>query len=609
MPVVVLPDEPLPPDLAATLTANAGEPLFRHPSGTPWIVGTADGRQVRHARNADLEVVLLGDDTDVDEVELSRLLGRARSVDQLDDVAARLAEGDVLFFARQHGRMRSQAPLFLTRSLCWTRAHGLDMISDEQLNLQRIAGLAPDPAVLAGRLTNAEISCRFGLKSIWRGLETIGVGEWLDSRAAHRPTPVPWWRPPRPDRSTAELAGRLRADLDAALRLRTAQHRTISADLSGGLDSTTLVYALAGLGHRPHTLFLASGNVANNDHLWAGRAADELGTTHHVVPYRAVFPLLLEAQTGSLATTPEGPSIASVSAASVPLIEGILAGTGSTRHLNGHAGDALFGPVSTMLWSLLHSRAPGRVRQVWRHRLANRYPIGATARMVLRAGSYRGDLRRVARSEFHRRDDDVAAHSRWIQLPQVHPALTGTARQHLRELAAESIGRHPRPYAADRTTHQIVQYLAVHGTDVRRMNQARTPGAGLAFDSPYLDRRIVETALALRIGDRVRQYPAKPLLAAARPDAMPMDFFTRRDKGDYTAETFEQHRAVTPLLRELFADGSALEDLGLISAERVLRSVNEYSTDGTALRDLDQLAFAERWLRSVPASVPDPARG
>jgi asparagine synthase (glutamine-hydrolysing) len=291
----------------------------------------------------------------------------------------------------------------------------------------------------------------------------------------------------------------------------------------------------------------------------------------------------------------------SLTVASVPMIEGILAGSGSTVHLNGHAGDALFGPVSTMLWSLLHSREKHRFRQSWRFRVVNKLPLGPTLRMVARRGTYLDDLRRIAADDFGRRDDAVASQSRWTPLPKVHPALTDAARGHLRDLATAAVQTDQRQLAADRTSHQILQYLVVHGNDVRRMNQAASPAAGIHFDSPYLDRRVVETSLSLRIGDRTRQYPAKPLLAAARPAEMSLEYFTRRDKGDYSREVFEQHQALKPLLKDLFSDGSALADAGLVSQDRVLRAINEFSIDGSAYTELEYFAFAERWLRSATA--------
>lgn len=597
--------------MAAELVARVGPVLFRHRSGRPWILGTPDGRRVISARTRDVDVVLVGNDASgTDERALEASIAGARTVAELD--AARFTEGDVLLFARSVDRMRSQPPLFLTRSLCWTTVDGTPLISDDQLTLQNLAGLAPDVGVVASRLTDSEICGPFGLRSIWSGLEVPRPGEWLDSRAQAAPQPVTWWRPPQPDRPLAELSGELADALSAALRTRVGTtHREVSADLSGGLDSTTLNFALAELLDRPHhTFFLATSDTANSDHLWASRAAQELGSHHHAGAYRAMLPFVADATAGALDTTPEGPSVASVVAAgSVPLIEQTLRGTGSTLHLSGNAGDALFGPVSTVPWSYARSGERGRWRRLRRLRLVNRYPLGATIRMLAEHGTYRGDLERFARAGFDRPEEEVATFARWVLLPRVHPGLTGAARELLRGQARRELADGRDVWSTDRTVHQIVHLLSIHGSEVRRMNQARTPGAGITFDAPYLDRRVVEAALALRIEDRASQHPAKPLLAAARPPRMALDYFTRQDKGDYTAEVFEHHRALVPLVRELFADGSVLEDLGLVDGARIVSSVSEFSVDGSEHRDLNQIVFTERWLRSLPATHPAPAEG
>ena len=51
MPVVVLPDIPLPQALVRSIVYAVGPVLFRHPTGSPWIVGATGGRRVVRATN------------------------------------------------------------------------------------------------------------------------------------------------------------------------------------------------------------------------------------------------------------------------------------------------------------------------------------------------------------------------------------------------------------------------------------------------------------------------------------------------------------------------------------------------------------------------------
>ncbi|MEU4553824.1 hypothetical protein [Micromonospora violae] len=142
------------------------------------------------ARTGDLDIVAIGTTMTVADDDLVRLAAGHRTVTDLDTVAAGLAEGDVLVLARQHGRLRSQSPPMLTKSLCWAVVDGVHVIADE----------------------------------------------------------------------------------------------------------------------------------ANNDHIWAGRAASELDTEHRVVPYAALVPHLLDERTCTVETCPEGPSMANTAVGSVPLV-------------------------------------------------------------------------------------------------------------------------------------------------------------------------------------------------------------------------------------------------------------------------------------------------
>lgn len=602
MPLVALPDAPPEPSLQLRIESGVGPALLSHPSGRPWLLGSTDGRRLITADNGHITVALIGFSTSLaDRGPLTARIGDKRSVDELDDVAAQFVEGDRLMFARDRRTLRSQGPVFPTRSVFWIDRGGVAIVADEQIVLRDLADLRVDEVVLASRLTNAELSYPFGIESVWDGVRTPSPGEWLRSTPGREPETVVWWRPPPAEGSVTELAPRLHDAIIDALELRIANHPVASADLSGGLDSTSLNFFLRSIRPHHHSLFLSSSNVANNDQNWAARAAEELGTDHHVHHYGSVLPALVDDRAGGVETFPEGPSVASVALAAIARIEEALSGSGTTLHLNGHAGDALFGPVSTMLWSVFHSSEPDRLRRVLRHRSINRYPLGKTLRMLARTQSYVDDLRRIERSNFASRDDGVAGFSRWAPVPNTHPALTNKVHESIRQMAARAITEHPSPLSSDRTVHQILQYLVVHASTARRMNHAVSPAAGIYFESPYLDRRIVEAAISLKIADRAYQDPAKPLLAAARPDSMSLDYFTRRDKGDYTAEVFEQHRALRPTIRDLFGNGSMLEDLGLVRPEDIMRSISDFSATGGSYTELIYIAFTERWLRSVAA--------
>ena len=80
---------------------------------------------------------------------------------------------------------------------------------------------------------------------------------------------------------------------------------------------------------------------------------------------------------------------------------------------------------------------------------------------------------------------------------------------------------------------------------------------------------------------------------------MSLEFFLRRDKGDYTAEVFSQHQRIRSSVKDLFGGGSFLGELGLVDDQEVVRVANSYSPDGAVYSDILDLEFAERWMRAL----------
>ncbi|WP_017539741.1 asparagine synthase-related protein [Nocardiopsis halophila] len=605
MPLAVLPDAPVRGRVLAHLRQTLGPVRHEHRSGRPWILGGSASGALPRARTGDIDIVVSGH-AGVDSKGLLEKVRNITSMTRTEELAKDIAEFDVLVFAHDGDRLRAYAPPFQTRSLFWTVYDGVTVVSDEQYPLAELNGFALDHGVLASRLVNVEVSHPFTRRPIWKGVDGLGVGEHLTVSADAAPERRRWWSPPRADRPIGDLAKELRANIEEALALRTNGRRVFSTDLSGGLDSTTLGFFAAHLTDDLHTLFFQAENGSNRDGIWAGRAAREIGSEHTAVPYRSVLEHIAHEVAPSLSTFPEGPGTLSTAIASASGVERHISGTGSTLHLNGNAGDALFGQVSSMVWSFFRSGQRGRCTWLRRYRRMNRIPVSAMLRMLSDRRTYIHELDRIARGDYRRPAHDAADHASWIQVPRFPDVFTAEAQEQVSGLARAELDDGSVELSPDRTLHQILSYLAVHGAANRRMNHV---AEAVRFDAPYLDRRVVETALALDHGDRARQSPAKPLLAAARPPTMSIDYFLRRDKGDYTAEVFQHHKTIRDRARSTFAEGSVLGDLGLIREERAVGLADTYSADGLAHSDLVELEFAERWLRSVHSARADASAG
>lgn len=595
MPLIVLPDVDIREDAMMKLHDIVGPVLCRHRSGRPWIIGRSAAGHFIEARNRHLNVAVAGH-ADIDSDTLVRSLADSDRIEQTSDMADQVVEFDVLLFVRDNKQLRAYAPPFQSRSLFWTVFNGLTVVSDEQYPLAALNGFELDKRVLAARLVNTEISHPFTRRPIWRRVDALGIGECLVVDDAGKAQRTKWWVPPKAAESLEELAPVLSRGIDQAVSSRVKGRSVVSADLSGGLDSTTLTFLLANTGLELHTLFMQVENLSNNDRKWSDRAANEVASHHRKISYQSVLNHVANELQTSVTRFPEGPGALSTAVASAAILEQHLKATGSTLHLNGHAGDALFGQVSSAIWSYFRIDDPGRYRWLRRYRTMNRIPPSAMMRMLFDRRTFSKELEQISVGKYRYPKYDPADYATWIQTPRFANVFTQAAKDEVAKFARVELADGACELSADRTTHQILSYLAVHGAVTRRMNYVSET---MQFDSPYLDRRIVEPALALNHRDRARQSPTKPLLAAARPPMMSLDYFLRQDKGDYTAEVFDHHQTIFNQAQALFSEGSILAEMGLVDDESVGRIVNSYSADGAAYSDIIDLEFAERWVRSV----------
>ncbi|WP_167203079.1 asparagine synthase [Actinomyces respiraculi] len=593
MAVVILPDRKIEAPALQAIVNEAGGVIAEHSSNRPWISGVA-GNQI-HIQTRYLQLVVLGHTTATADSLLRRVEGLTR-VDQLDPIARLVVEYDVLLIAKDARRTRVYAPAFQTRSVFWTTIDGIPVLADSQYVLASLRRFELNLGVLVVRLTNTEVTHPFIQSTIWSGVEALGLGESVTVDQTGEVSTARWWKIPRAEASLAELSPLAKSGLSDACALRLLGRDHVSSDLSGGLDSTTLCFALAEQTEKLATFFMRVGEGQNNDWRWAQRASHELGTNHHEVEYGKILEQIVQEVPANVTNFPEGPSPAVTAIASARPLASILRSAGSSVHFNGHGGDALFALVSSSPWSFLRSSATKKWRWLMRYRTLNRIPVSAYVQMLTDHRSFAEELHGLSQGRVSTPRYDQAEYSSWVQSPRFSPFFQADAIGLFREHAEEHLNSGTRPLSDDRTQHQILSYLYVHGGVVRRMN---TLVSDLQFDSPFLDRRIVEPGLALNHDERTRQRPIKPLLAHARPSRMSIEYFKRLDKGDYTAEVFDQYEDVVGRVRSLFSEGSILSSLGIVDDGEVIRQLSSYSPDGASQSELIDIEFAEQWLRSV----------
>ena len=566
------------PDCAA---ATAAAQLFlaphrqvvRHPSGRPWLVG---------AWPADRLAVI---DRDGVRTALFGQLPERPAVEPPDRLP-----GSFHVATASGERLRVRGTASGLRRVYYARVRGVVVASDQARVLAAAIGAAPDPATVAAQLFAPNLPHPLSLDSLWLGVSALPPDHLLVVDGAGPARTERWWSPPAPAGSLAEGAALLRDRLRAAVGVRVRAGQRISADLSGGVDSTTLCLLAAEQGAELVTVRVAPVDPASDDPVWAQRAADRLPGEHLVVDPTAAWAAV---DWSELATPAEEPVGGLLTQTVLGHLAGLVSDRGSRLHLAGYGGDEVTGVSRVYLRDLLWRRPVTVLRHLSGHRALRRWSIATAVRALSDRRSYR---RWLADTAAQLRDPplpDGAPQFGWGGAARL-PAWATTAAVELvrdRLMRAALAGE---PVADSRAQHRAVAAVWTTAQAARQLGQIM-PGVELAV--PYLDDQVVAAALAVDLAERGTPYRYKPLLAAA---ARPVvgDLPERTTKAKFTADGLagvRQHRAQ---LLEL-CDELRLARLGLVNAAALRAALVGLDPTGRVLMAAEQTVSAELWLRAA----------
>lgn len=595
---IVLPDHP-----EAASAAGWGRRSVTHHSGRPWLLGDWEPDELTLLTAGANQLAVFGH-TRIDHERVTRALAAARSPRDLDAVLLSLP-GCLHVVASVAGEVRAQGSLSTARQLFVTRIRGCAVAADNPAPLTRLVGATVDEAALAVRLLFPGAPWPLSERTVWEGVTAVAVGHWLRLDRDGRATEVGWWSPRRTDLPLAEAADAVRAALVEATGLRTAGNAVVSADLSGGLDSTSLCFLAARDKPDLVTFHVTPLDQANPDSRWARRAAEALphGRHHTISAQREASWFDADPDVQRATDSGEGPSLWGAGGAHLIDLSTAAAAAGSTVHLMGLGGDELFGSVPAHLWSLWRSRPLASLPTIRRRQLLNRWRLGAVLRELADRADFATALATTAGQLTTPLPPPPVLSLRWVSGLRLPRWATPKARELVRDLITRTVDAGVDPLDPDRVRHQILESVVREGTLIRQ-NRQGLAATGVRWDAPMLDDRVVEAALSVRIEDRALRGRFKPLLTTAMRGIVPDDVLARRDKGEFSAEMYRGLRHNRAGFLALCED-SRLAALGLVDVDVLRSALRTPHPETRQVIPLEHTVTCETWLRSRD-TVPNP---
>ncbi|MCQ4042626.1 asparagine synthase-related protein [Streptantibioticus rubrisoli] len=597
---VVLPDREFHPDVMRRLRQRASR-VVAHPSGRPWLVGAWSQGELSVAAAGEVRLAVAG----TCSLTPDELATRARRVTSAAAVESELSacHGSFHVIASVGGHTYVRGTLSGQRRVYLAAVGGGTVCADRARTLAWLTGAELDAGQLAVRLTGFTAPHPLAGGGLWRGIRAVVPGEALHLATGGQWRTARWWRAPEGELPLAEAAPALRQALREAVALRVRPGEVLGADLSGGMDSTSLCFLAAEAGARLVTATLRWSAPGNEDHAYARHAAELLCSAEHLVFPSAELPAHF---TGLDHRRDPGdePSAGLRDRAGQHHLAEAMRARGAVHRLTGHGGDHVVQPPDGYVHGLLRRSPLVGLRHAAGLRARRRWPWPDAVRMLLDRRSYRtwlaGTTARLRAAPARR---VVRAPQGWGLQPQLPPWASDLAVDLIGALlraAADGV----EPLAAERGRHAWIHQAQEAGRIAGHLAY-ESAATGLLAHSPFCDDAVINACLAARPHEAAAPWSYKPLLAAAMRDVVPTRVLCRTTK-DHCGVEWQHGLRVHQRALAAWAEDSRLVAAGVADEELLRRALLSPGLLRGGSAELEATLGAEAWLRDLEAH-PVPA--
>lgn len=597
---VAVPDCPTG-DILTRLRSRADH-VITHPSGRPWLLGSWRADELTPATAGNTVLAVIGRFA----VSPAELEAHARKVRGIADLAAtaRSLHGSYHFVASLGGTCYLRGTASGSRRCYYTTVDGVTIGADRARTLAWLIDAEVDIRRLAAHLAYPVLPYPLSGRAMFRGVHAVAAESAvvLERDGGHR-TPR-WWRPPPVHPTLDEGAAALRAALHDAVALRARPGEVVGADLSGGMDSTSICFLAARAGARPATATLNWSAPGNEDHAYADHAADHLPGIERLAFPAAGLPGLLAGLRNRHDPADEPMGVVRDRAQQRAIAE-LMVARGASCRLTGHGGDYLVLPHVLYVHGLLRRRPLVALRHLGGLRARGRWSLGESIHL-LRDNSTYADWLTAASDRLRDAGTSPAFPStpgEWGERFRLPPWVHDDAAAMVGELV-RSAATGVTPLSDERGKHAWIHRIQEAGRGARILAHIAGP-TGLETDSPFCDDAVVDACLSVQPEHSRDPWSYKPLLAKAMEGIIPTRIANRRTKDHCTEEWFTGLREHRRDLMDL-AEDSRLVAAGIVDAAELRRAVASPTVLTGGFTQLDNTLGAEEWLRDL-AAHPVPA--
>jgi asparagine synthase (glutamine-hydrolysing) len=489
-------------------------------------------------------------------------------------------------------------PLFDV-SLSWVDSTNVLIISDSSTNIALFLDLPISKSAIALNLIHNLPYYPFQNIPLWEKVNTIQPFYILKCTTNGILETIQTWTPPNLENKVESIYPKIRERLLEILSQNTVNYSEISADLSGGVDSATIIYILKALQANIKLYHANADSEWNSDSTWAKLISNDINTMFTSLPSLGSsgnnFKIDIDYSNSVL---PDSPLFWADTEGYVESIESAALTPANATHFTGLGGDELFTPMPANAWSLVRQNKLLSIDLGLRYCLLNRIPISVGSVDLINNSSFKDAVKNEIDTGFgYTKTTRQNSALNWCGPVTVPNWLTKPYRELSYNALIKKLDNTLDSLDSDRSRHQMIESLLFQRHLITQINNLYGVN-GMTWQAPFLDVDIINYSLAIPARYRQDHNITKSILYNSTKGLVSKNIFTRGFKGDYSTGLYKSYKEAVKKYSQQVHQFKLVE-LGIIDADILISELSMPSALHTRVEAFERLAAVERWLRAA----------
>lgn len=481
-------------------------------------------------------------------------------------------------------------------SLSWKMLHDILIISDSASDIARYCDLNISKSAVALNLINSLPYYPFQNIPLWEGVNKIHPFCVLKYGKKFEEFKV--WMPPELSNDVELTLQNIRERFFDLLRNHTSNYANISADLSGGVDSASIAYALKAHYADIKLYHAKTDSKWNSDSKWAAMFANDMNESLNSLPSIGVSGRRFETDMPySGLTLPDFPIFWADTEGYVEKIVNLNENYGDSVHFIGVGGDELFTPMPAYAWSVVRQNRMRSVSFGFQYCLLTKTSFLNGVSNLMNNTSFKEALKTEIDIGFgyakSRRKESALD---WFGKITIPAWLAKDYHVPCYQIAVKTLNGISGGLDSDRSKHQALESLLFQRRVLSQLNVIY--GSRFTWLAPFLDPKIIESALSIPMRYHIKSGMTKPMLYQATKGIVPREVFTRGFKGDYSTFLYKGYKESVKRNIHAVRDFKIVE-LGIVDPDILVSELSMPTALHNRVEAFERLSAVERWLHNA----------